>query len=239
MFVIWIIAYFSVKNDYLVPSFSDTLKSLGNLFSDGGFWISFLNTFGRTLLAFALSFLLAVLFAVPSVLSKAFYAFVKPVAAFMRTLPTLAVVLILLIWTNPVIAPVAVTVLILFPMIYAQIIAAAGGVDEGILEMARLYGLKKREKLFKIYMPLISPNILAQTGANVSLGLKIMISSEVLANTYNSLGGMMQTAKLYAEMPRLAALTAVAVAAGLVIDVALSQFERINYKWSKQEGARD
>ena len=157
----------------------------------------------------------------------------------MRTLPTLAVVLILLIWTNPVIAPVAVTVLILFPMIYAQIIAAAGGVDEGILEMARLYGLKKREKLFKIYMPLISPNILAQTGANVSLGLKIMISSEVLANTYNSLGGMMQTAKLYAEMPRLAALTAVAVAAGLVIDVALSQFERINYKWSKKEGARD
>ena len=66
-----------------------------------------------------------------------------------------------------------------------------------------------------------------------------MISSEVLANTYNSLGGMMQTAKLYAEMPRLAALTAVAVAAGLVIDVALSQFERINYKWSKKEGARD
>lgn len=177
--------------------------------------------------------------AVPSVLSKTFFAFIKPVAAFLRTLPTLAVVLIFLMWTNPVIAPVAVTVLILFPMIYAQITAAAEGVDEGLLEMARVYGLRKRERLFKIYLPLVSPNILAQTGANLSLGLKIMISSEVLANTYNSLGGLMQTAKLYAEMPRLAALTLVAVFIGLIIDVAMSQFERINYKWSIKEGARD
>ncbi len=239
MLAVWIIAYFAVKNDYLIPSFTDTLKSFKNLFADGEFWLSFFNTFGRTLLAFVFSFLLAALLAVPSVLSKTFFAFIKPVAAFLRTLPTLAVVLIFLMWTNPVIAPVAVTVLILFPMIYAQITAAAEGVDEGLLEMARVYGLRKRERLFKIYLPLVSPNILAQTGANLSLGLKIMISSEVLANTYNSLGGLMQTAKLYAEMPRLAALTLVAVFIGLIIDVALSQFERINYKWSIKEGARD
>ena len=90
-------------------------------------------------------------------------------------------------------------------------------------------------KLFKIYLPLVSPNILSQTGPNVSLGIKIRISAEVLANTYKSLGGLMQEARLYVEMPRLAALTLAAVAAGFIFDIALSQLERVTFKWSRKE----
>ena len=236
MWLVWIIAYYAVKNDYLIPSFTDTMSSLFACLASGSFWLAFANTFGRTLLAFVISFLLAAAVAIPSVLSKAFCAFIKPVMSFLRTLPTLAVVLILLIWTNPKVAPVIVTVLILFPMIYSQITASTSGIDEGLFEMARVYNLSKRDRIFKIYLPLASPAVLSQTGANLSLGLKVMISSEVLANTYRSLGGMMQTAKLYLEMPRLAALTIVAVVTGLIMDAALSQLERITFKWNKKEG---
>lgn len=237
MWLVWIIAYYSVKNDYLIPSFTDTMASLWDCLASGGFWLAFANTLGRTFLAFAISFALAAAIAIPAVLSKAVRAFVNPVMSFLRTLPTLAIILILLIWTNPKVAPVIVTVLILFPMIYSQIIASAGGIDEGLSEMARVYNLSRRDRILKIYLPLISPNILSQTGANISLGLKVMISSEVLANTYKSLGGMMQTAKLYLEMPRLAALTIVAVVIGLILDAALSQLERVTFKWNKKEGA--
>ena len=239
MWLVWIIAYYSVKNDYIIPSFTDTFKSLGECLISGEFWIAFLNTLKGTLIAFIISFALAAALAIPSVLSKAFSAFCKPITSVLRTLPTLAITLILLIWTNPKVAPVIVTVLILFPMIYSQIIAAAGGIDEGLKEMAKVYNLNKRDRLFKIYLPLVSPNILAQTGANVSLGLKVMISSEVLANTYKSFGGMMQSARLYVEMPRLAALTVVAVFVGLILDFSLSQLSRITDRWSKKEGGND
>lgn len=239
MLLAWVIAYYSVKNDYIIPSLADTAVSFWNCLKSGDIWLAFFNTLGRTVLAFIVSFLLAVLLAIPSVLSKAFCAFIKPVISFLRTLPTLAVVLILLVWTNPKIAPVIVTVLVLFPMIYSQIIAAVGGIDGELKEMAEVYNLKKCDRVFKIYLPLISPNILSQGGANVSLGLKVMISSEVLANTFKSLGGMMQSARLNVEMPRLAALTIIAVITGFVIEIALSQLERLTYKWKRKEERSD
>lgn len=234
--LVWVIAYYSVGNDYIIPSFTDTLISLGQCLADGVFWLALLNTLVRTLIAFAVSFALATVLAALSAISKAFCAFVKPVMVFLRTLPTLAVILILLVWTNPKIAPVIVTVLILFPMIYAQLAAAIGGIDSGLVEMAEVYGLSKRDRLFKIYLPLVSPNILSQTGATASFAIKLMVSAEVLANTFNSLGGLMQNAKLYAEMPRLAALTLVAVVLGLIIDGCFSLLERVTFKWNVKEG---
>lgn len=233
MALVWVIAYYCVGNDYIVPSFSQTMVTFFKLFAEAEFWIAFLNTFLRTLIAAAVSFVLGAVTASLSVLSKTFAALIKPVMVLLRTVPTLAVILILLIWTNPKVAPIVVTVLVLFPMVNSQITAAVGGIDRGIIEMAQTYGVSKRDRLFKIYLPLTAPNILAQTGANISLGIKIMISAEVLSNTFKSLGGLMQNARLYLEMPKLAALTLVAVFLGLIIDVVFTQTERITKRWNK------
>lgn len=231
--VCWIIAYYAVGNDYVVPSFTDTLKSFFMCFGEESFWVAFLFTFLRTALAFLISFVLAALCTIAAAYSKIFKCFIQPIITVMRTLPTLAVILLLLIWTNAIAAPVIVTVLLLFPMIYVQMCAAIDGVDKDVLQMADFYGIKKKDKLFKIYLPQISPDIFSQIGANVSLGLKVMISAEVLSNTYKSLGGLMQSARSFLEMPRLAALTVMTIVLGLILEIALSQLKRINAKWQK------
>lgn len=236
MWLVWIIAYYCVRNDYVIPSFRETVVALLRCFGEAEFWRAFFNTFARTLLAFLISFAAAGVLAAISAASKIFACVLKPVMIVLRTLPTLAIILILLIWTTPRIAPVIVTVLVIFPMIYAQMEAAVGGIDGGVKEMLEIYGVRRRERVLKVYLPLISPNILSQTGANVSLGLKIMISAEVLANTAGSLGGLMQTARNFLEMPRLAALTLAAVILGIIVDVAFSQLSRITYKWNRKGG---
>ncbi len=233
IWVCWIIAYYAVGNDYIIPSFQDTFLSLFKCFCEGGFWAAFGLTLLRTLAAFLISFLLAAALAAGSALSKVFKSTVKPFMTALRALPTLAVILIFLIWTSAAVAPVIVTVLLLLPMIYARINAAIDNVDGEILEMARLYGVTRKDRLFKIYLPQISPEIFALTGSDISLGLKVMISAEVLSNTYLSLGGLMQSARSFLEMPRLAALTLVAVLSGLVAEVCFSQLKRINRKWLK------
>ena len=235
MWIIWLIAYYSVKNDYVIPSISDTAASFGNCIISGSFWLAFLNTFLRTILSFAISFVLSVALVAIGVIFKAFNSFIKPFMAVLRTLPTLAVILILLFWTSPAVAPIIVTVLVLFPVIYSQLTAAVNGIDEGIIEMAKVYNVSKSERLTRIFLPMISPAVLSQTGANISLGIKVMISAEVLAGTYKSLGGLMQNARFYIDMPRLAALTVIAVLIGLLIDLCFSAIERLTFKWSKRE----
>ena len=128
IFAVWIIAYYSVKNDFIVPSLNDTFSSFFMCLAESSFWIAFAFTFLRCALSAVLSFFLAAIFAIFSVLSKIFSAMVKPVVAVIRALPTLAVVLILLIWTSPNAAPVIVTMLVLFPMAYTQPIAAINGI---------------------------------------------------------------------------------------------------------------
>lgn len=235
MWLVWITAYYCVGNDYVIPDFGDTVVAFCRILAESKFWLSFLTTFARTLEAFVISFVLAAVLAAIAAASKIFSAILKPIMIVLRTLPTLAIILILLVWTTPRVAPVIVTVLVIFPMIYAQMEAAVGEIDGGLKEMLAIYGVRRRERVLKVYLPLISPNVLSQTGANVSLALKIMISAEVLAQTAQSLGGLMQTARFYLEMPRLAALTVASVVLGLIVDVGFSQFKRLTYKWSRRE----
>lgn len=237
MWLIWVIAYYSVKNSYLVPSFTETAQSFWfDCVLKGSFWLSFLNTFMRALIAFVISFAIAGVLACLCAVSEKFSAFFKPFIVFFRTLPTLAVILLLLVWSSPRVAPVAVTVLVLFPIIHARLVSAMNGIDNDLKLMLKAYGVSKKKAIFGIYLPLISPGVLSQTGADISLSLKVMISAEVMANTYKSLGGMMQDARQFIEIPRLAALTLFAVIAGLIVDIVFSQFVRITDKWNKKEG---
>lgn len=235
MWLVWIIAYYSVGNKLIVPSFSETIVSFWNYLGDGAFWTAVGNSLLRTLLSFVVSFVLAAAFTIFGLLGSWSKALIKPITVVIRTLPTMAVILIIFKMTNgnKTLSPVIVTVLVLFPMIYSQLTAAVEGIDDGVRQMARVYGVSKRDRLFKIYLPLVSPAVFSQTGANISLGLKIMISSEVLVNTARGLGGMMQENSMAAAVANLAALTVAAVVLGLIIDVAFSQLKRINSKWVK------
>ncbi len=231
MWVVWIAAYYSVRNDFVIPSFWDSVKSFFICLGEGEFWLAFCVTFLRTLGSFVISFIFGVSFSVLSALSKIFKGLVRPVIVVLRTLPALAVMLIILVWTNAAIAPMIVTVMMLFPVIYSQAEAAIDGIDGDIIQMAVVYKIPVKERFTKIYLPQITPDLFVQVGADISLGLKVMISAEVLSNTFGSLGGLMQDARFYTDMPRLAALTLAAVFAGLIIDVSFSQFKRVNAKW--------
>lgn len=239
MWLAWVIAHLIVKNEYVVPSFAQTCADLLALLSSGSFWLAFFNTLLRVLIAFAVSFALGLLCSVLGALIKRFNALLSPIISVLRTLPTMAVILIILIWTNPLVAPVIVTALVLFPMIYSQLNAAIGGVDTGLLQMAKVYGFSRRTRLTKIYLPLISPYVLSQTGANLSFAIKLTVSAEVMCYTYVSIGGMMQEANGYLQVSVLAALTLVAVLAGIVIEAVFHLISGLAFKWNRVEGGNE
>lgn len=232
MWVIWVIAYFAEGNEYVIPSFGDAMKEAWELLGGAVFWHAFANTLLRTLEAFALSFVLAAALSALSEACRPFGAIFRPFVAVLRTIPTMAIILILLLWTTPLAAPVIVAFLVTFPLVYAQFSAAFAGVDRKLLEMAKLYGVPRSRRLFKIYVPAVLPNILSQAGAAFSLTLKIMVSAEVMARTYRSIGGLMQDARNYLEIPELFALTVLTVVAGGLLEWALGKLTLLTRKWT-------
>ncbi|HBN12560.1 MAG TPA: hypothetical protein DD415_02995 [Clostridiales bacterium] len=237
MWLIWVAAYYAAGNPLVVPSFPETASSFFKYLADGEFWLAVCNSFLRTIAAFLVSFALALIFAVLSVLSRFAKVFLKPFIVFVRTLPTMAVMLIIFKITlgNRAVSPVIVTVLVLFPLTYEGLMSAFGAYSEELKEMSEVYNISVKDRLFKIYLPLAAPQVLSRTGADISLGLKVMISAEVLVSTAKGLGGMMQLQSIAGEVANLAALTLAAVVLGLIIDVIFSCIEKYAFGWRHKE----
>ncbi len=92
--------------------------------------------------------------------------------------------------------------------------------------MAKSFKVGLDRQIFKMYLPLAAPMVMAQLGGAFSMGIKIMISSEVLSLTYRSMGGMMQQAKMYVEITQLFALTLVAIFIGFIAEAIFNLIAR-------------
>ena len=218
MWLVWLIAYPIVRNDYLLPSVEDTAVALWRLLSEAAFWHAFAGTLVRTLGAFCLAFVSAFVFAALASVSDMVRSFFAPIVSVLRTVPTMAIILVLLLWTSHSTAPVIVSLLVLFPALYAAMLASLDEVRMQYGRLAKAFKVSPARKIFKLYLPLAAPSVLAQSGSVLSMGLKITVSGEVLAQTYRSLGGMMQDAQLGLNISVLFALTVLVIAVGFALE---------------------
>ena len=224
LLIVWWVAYLSVGNDLLIPPLSDSLKEMGGLLLEWAFWRALGGTLLRALVAFVISFLLALIFAVISYLVPWFERIFAPIVSVLRSMPILAVLLILLSFLDAGKAPIAVAFLSLFPMLYVGVLAALSGVDQHLIEVSLVCGTPLWRRVTTIYLPLSAPYILKESGAALSFSLKLIVSAEVLSFTAKSLGGMVQDAKLYSEIPQLFALVGVTFVVGLVLETVVGIF---------------
>lgn len=233
VWVAWTVAYYAVDNDYVVPSVNGTFAEMGRLLAEAAFWRAFAGTLLRTLEAFVLSFALGLLLALFALLVPRLRAFFAPVVSVLRTVPTMALVLILLLWTSHAAAPVLIALLVLLPAFYASMLSSLDEVREEYGEMARAFRVGRARQAVGMYLPLAAPPVLKQMGANFSLGLKITVSGEVLALTAKSLGSMMQQAQGLLETPRLMALTLLSVFVGFLFEGVFWLVSKAVVRWRR------
>ena len=239
MWAAWLVAYAAVGNDYVLPSFWATLRGLGELLTEGFFWRSFALTLLRAAEGWLLAYACAVAGVALGALSGKCRSFLAPFVAVLRTVPTLAVTLMLVLWFSKHTVPVIVTFLMLFPVSYAQLSAAYRAIDPKLLDMAKVYRLSRFDRIFRIAVPQMLPSLFAQAGPNFSLSVKVAVSAEILAHTYNALGWMMQDAGSYPDpvsVARMFALTLVVLVTGGLVEFALGQLTRITDVWKTGRG---
>lgn len=220
-FLLWTIAEAKIQNEYVFPKLGDTLKETGKLFKEEMFIKSYLASLVRTLRVFFLSFFFALFFAVIAYLYPVFSKIVAPFVGILRALPTLAIVLIILLLTTPYDAPIVVGFLALFPMLYTGFSSALSTVDRKLVDMCKVYQVPLHKQIFQMYLPVSLPYILRESSAGLSFGIKLIVSAEILANTYISLGYLMKDASnIYFQVARtrLFALTLLVIATGLLLE---------------------
>lgn len=226
----WLAAYFYVGNELLVPPLSESVKEFGRIFAKAAFWEGLLHTLDRTLQAFLISFLFALIFAIIAYLYPFFANFFAPIVSAFRSMPVMAVLLILLSIGGAAKAPVIVAFMSLFPMLYTGIFAGLSSVDKHLIAVSRVQGTPLLRRVTAIYLPLSSPYILREAGGALSFSLKLVVSAEILALTASSLGGMLYDARTFSNVPQLFALVAVIFFLGLVLEMAFTMLASLMEK---------
>ena len=220
--ILWAAAARAVGSEYILPTIGETLSALFELFKSADFYRAFFGTLLRSFIAFALSFALAFLAAFTAYKSEKAKRALKPFIVIVRALPTIAVVLLLVVWTNSRVAPIIVTFLVVFPTLYTNLYAALCKIDTELNEMCKVFSVSEKKRLIKVVFPQVAPEFIAAAGAGLTLNLKLMVAAEVLSQTARSLGYLLNTSKVYFEISAMLALVLVAVATGLIIELIFS-----------------
>ncbi len=229
--LIWSVAAVITDSEYIMPSVVQTAKALVELFGSGKFYLALLMTLLRSILAFVLSFTMAFLLAFWCKKSDKADRIFAPIISIVRALPTIAIVLLLLFWTNSFVAPVIVTMLVVFPTTFTGARNALDGIDHQVVETCKVFKVSKKEIFYKVQLPQITPPTLKLIGSGLSLNLKLMVAAEVLSATVKSIGNMLNFASYNAEVANMLALVVVVVIIGVAIEGLFNMLSRRAGAW--------
>ncbi len=227
---VWAIAAKAGDNEFVLPSPLSAFKKAVALLGEKSTYVAFGNTILRALVAWLVSVAGAVVLAAASAAFRPLGKLLSPLVSVVRALPTMSVVLLLLVWTNARVAPVVVAVLVVLPTAYSAIASAISSVDGNLVEACKAYDVPRKRVLTQIYLPLVARAARLPISSSLSLTLKLTVAAEVLASTARSLGGLMQTSKLYYETAALMALTVLTVAAAMLLEAVVNRLFLLFFK---------
>ena len=217
----------------VIPSPLRTLEIILEEASQASFFRAVFSTVFKSLYSFTLSFIPAFIFAALSHFYRPLKIFFSPFISVCRSMPTMALIFILLLVLSPWLLATSVAFLVVFPMVYENVFSAFSGVDRRLLEMADIFHAGKLRKITGIYIPAILPNTFSSIIAGFGLNMKIVIAAEVLGMQSFSIGYFILRARQMAEYPRSFAWLAVAVIAAWILEKLLKTAARLCMPWKK------
>lgn len=225
VFLLWFLLYLIVSNNYLIPSPLVIIKKSFKLLFNSEFYSCLFSTLIRVLIAVLISFTLGVFLSIISNLKKAIESVILPTISIMRSLPVLAVLLIILVFMPRTVAPIIVCVLSLLPIVYTQTLNYLKQVDPKNKEMLKLYKVPLKTQIFSVYLKGYLPNFISEITALFSFSLKLVVSAEILANVFKSIGGEISNASIYSSVNEMFALTLIICLIGIIVEL-LGKFIR-------------
>ncbi|MBR6766629.1 MAG: ABC transporter permease subunit [Clostridia bacterium] len=231
----WQLLAMCVSQELLLASPVSVLKCLLGLMTDGEFWA----TLAFSLLRIAGGFMIGCLSgAILGGLSGCFRPareLLAPFLALIRAIPVASFVIVALIWVPSRNLSLLISALIVWPVVYSNVLAGIDAADPRLIEMADVFRIPPVRRLLMIHIPQVMPYFRAAVATGMGLAWKSGVAAEVIGIPDGSIGERLYRAKIYLMTPELFAWTIALVAlsiaceklALLFMDAAIDRIGRI------------
>ena len=221
LLLLWEGASLLAGSSQLLPGPLETLRATASLLGNP----SFLKVVGSTLLrgvtGFAAAILAGVALGITGGLHSNFHAFMRPWVVVLRSTPVVAFVLLAIIWFSSDAVPVLIAILMMFPIVYLNVVEGIRSVDEGLVEMARFHGVHGWRLIREVHLPSIRPFLESGVVSAVGIGWRAVVGGEVLSQPLWGIGTVMRSAQTFLRVDILLAWTLVTLVIGAMFDILL------------------
>lgn len=190
-----------------------------------------LVSFGRVIAGLALGLTLGIVLALAAGLSRAGEAAIDPLVQIKRTVPTLALTPLFIIWfgigEEPKILLIALATL--FP-VYLNLFNGIRGVDVRLIEAARTFGLSRTEIITNVVLPGAMPSLLLGLRYALGVGVLILVVAEQI-NATAGLGALINHARDFMQTDVIVVCIMVYAALGLAGDALVRRIETKVLAW--------
>ncbi len=221
IFAAWAICAAAVDDSFVLPDVAETFSALGETLALRAFWTGLGGTVLRCVISYAISVALFFALFCLSAAFDGFRRFIDPLISALRTMPTVAVALILALVVGGYVAPVILAVLVIMPILYSSARARVATVPTELNEVCRICGANRRQTLCSVYLPTAAAGLPDALSSAFSYNVKAVIGAEILVQAAGSLGMLMNLAKAYLMTASLIAMTFFAVVLAVASELAL------------------
>jgi ABC-type nitrate/sulfonate/bicarbonate transport system permease component len=215
----------------VMPSPFETIVTLGQLSATPGFW----QAVGVTVATFALGLVICTVVGVPLGLaigaSRIATQSTRLVFDFLRTIPPIAILPLVLLLFGPSAQMVLVVVILgaIWPILVQSIYAARQG-EPLLIDMSRSFRIPRAHYVFRIFLPGTLPFVMTGLRVGTTICLLLTITAELLSGA-PGVGSEIQNAENYLNTPAMYAYVLVAAILGLIVNVAFWMLQRRVLSW--------
>ena len=190
----------TAKGDALVfPSVLSILNAFFRLLKTAATYRLIFTTVAHLCVALAFATVVGVALGMVSGLCNPVRQFLEPLMILFRSIPMIVLVVMVMVLANYSRVPYIVATLMLVPLISEATCEGCRQIDPELIDVYKLNSNFSLRILFTVYMPLMA-GYLKQAYINaVGMGMKLIISTEYLVQTRNSLGKAIHTSGYFNE----------------------------------------
>lgn len=209
LILVWYAAAAFINAPLILPYPHSVLLRLFELSKTSVFWMAFLFTFLRVIIAFLISIITGFFSGLLAADSKCFAAFLEFPLELLRVTPVIALILPALFWFSSDIVPVFVSVLMNLPVV---ITASKNGFEKNPENVEKLFKAEARgftglSAFLYIRLPAAMPSLLSGMESSFGLTWKVVAAGEVLSIPRHAAGSLMQQAQVHLESADVLAVT--------------------------------
>ena len=196
LILVWWIVSIILSNPIILPSPIETLDSLEIIVSDKSFIYTLMATFQRCILGFVISLIFASIVGIIAALNKKILEMLQPTIALLETVPTMAIIVLALIWLTNEKAPILLASIVVFPVIYEAVIQGIVDIAKSVISMTKVYKVGITDSIRYIYIPSMTKSVVGVLSSVIGLCLKMVIGGEVLGQPNYGVGTSIQMEKM-------------------------------------------